>query len=164
MKFAATDEWKSVSDGDDATLPVITLTGKTIILWPPDHKYQTVKITDLIASAADNCDPNITLSKVVIAMVTSDEPENTNSGDGNTVNDIVIAPDCKSVDLRAERDGPETPGLHDLFPVKDSAGNVQTVKATVAVPKSQGPGGAAIDDTPVYPLLPPYKVTGSCPP
>jgi|GEM_PF-6336656 len=149
----------------DATLPVITLTGKTITLWPPDHKYQTIKISDLIASAADNCDPNVTLSKVVIAMVTSDEPENINSGDGNTVNDIVIAPDCKSVDLRAEREGSRNGRVYTIyFQVKDSAGNVQTVKATVAVPKSQGPGGAAIDDTPAYPLLPPYKVMGSCPP
>ncbi|HEX3232361.1 MAG TPA: HYR domain-containing protein, partial [Pyrinomonadaceae bacterium] len=149
----------------DATLPVITFTGKTITLWSPDHKYQTVKITDLIASATDNCDPNVNLSKVVISMVTSDEPENINSGDGNTFNDIVIAPDCKSVDLRAERDGSRNGRVYTIyFAVKDSAGNVRTIKATVGVPKSQGPGGAAIDDTPAYPLPPPYQVMGSCPP
>jgi len=149
----------------DATLPVITFTGKTITLWSPDHKYQTVKITDLIASATDNCDPNVNLSKVVISMVTSDEPENINSGDGNTFNDIVIAPDCKSVDLRAERDGSRNGRVYTIyFAVKDSAGNMRTIKATVAVPKSQGPGGAAIDDTPAYPLPPPYQVMGSCPP
>jgi hypothetical protein len=149
----------------DATLPVITLTGKPITLWPPDHKYQTIKVADLIASATDNCDPSVSLSKVVISMVTSDEPENINSGDGNTLNDIVIAADCKSVDLRAERDGAKNGRVYTIyFQVKDAAGNVQTVKATVSVPKSQGPMGGAVDDTPTYPLPPPYKVMGSCSP
>jgi hypothetical protein len=149
----------------DATLPVITLNGNTITLWPPDHKYVTVKIADLVASATDNCDPNINLSRVVISQVTSDEPENTNGGDGNTFNDVVIASDCKSVDLRAERDGSKNGRVYWIyFQVKDSAGNVQTVKARVNVPKSQGVNGAAVDDTPASPAQPPYKVNGSCPP
>ena len=38
----------------------------------------------------DTCDPNISLESVVIASVTSDEPNNSD-GDGNTTNDIVIA-------------------------------------------------------------------------
>ena len=41
---------------------------------------------------------------MVIDKVTSDEIENGN-GDGNTMNDIVIAGDCKSVQLRSEREG-----------------------------------------------------------
>jgi len=149
----------------DATLPVITLNGKTFTLWPPDHKYVTIKIADLVASATDNCDSNVSLNKVVISQVTSDEPENINSGDGNTLNDIVIAADCKSVDLRAERDGSKNGRVYTIyFQVKDSAGNLQTVTARVGVPKSQGANGAAVDDTPAAPAPPPYKVVGSCPP
>jgi hypothetical protein len=149
----------------DATLPVITLDGRTITLWPPDHKYVTVKITDLVASASDNCDSAIDLSRVVISQVTSDEPENINSGDGNTLNDMVIATDCKSVDLRAERDGSKNGRVYWIyFQVKDAAGNVQTVKAKVGVPQSEGPNGAAVDDTPILPAQPPYKVLGSCSP
>jgi hypothetical protein len=149
----------------DATLPVITLNGTTITLWPPDHKYVKVNVADLVASAVDNCDSGVNLSKVVISQVTSDEPENVNGGDGNSLNDIVIAPDCKSVDLRAERDGSKNGRVYTIyFAVKDLAGKVGTVTTKVTVPKSQGSGGAAIDDTPALPAPPPYKVMGSCGP
>jgi hypothetical protein len=171
VTYSVKDIYGNVSTGMqivtivDATLPVINLTGNTITLWPPDHRYVTVKVVDLVASAIDNCDPTINLSKVVISQVTSDEPENINAGDGNTLNDMVIAPDCKSVDLRAERDGSKNGRVYTIyFQVKDSAGNLQTVKARVNVPKSQGVNGSAIDDTPASPAPPPYNVTGSCPP
>ena len=55
-------------------------------------------------SASDAEDGNLTNS-VVIEKVTSDEPDNApGGGDGNTSNDIVIAGNCKSVQLRSERD------------------------------------------------------------
>jgi hypothetical protein len=149
----------------DTTPPVATLNGKTITLWPADHKYITVKISHLVALASDNCDQRVNLSEIVISQVTSDEPENVNGGDGNTLNDIVIAPGCKSVELRAERDGSKNGRVYRIyFQVKDQAGNIQTVMAKVTVPKSQGAGGTAIDDTPPLPALPPYKVIGRCPP
>src|SRR4030095_14187110 len=34
----------------DNTPPVITSNGQTITLWPPNHKYATVKISDLVTS------------------------------------------------------------------------------------------------------------------
>jgi len=74
---------------------------------------------------------------VVIANVTSDEIENGN-GDGNTLNDIVIAANCKSVQLRSERDGGEDGRVYTItFRVTDAAGNVSTAIATVTVPLSQ---------------------------
>src|SRR5436190_8261783 len=79
---------------NDITPPVITLNSNSIALWPPNHKYSTVNVTDLVASASDLCDPSVNINSVVIAGVSSDEPNNS-AGDGNTTNDIVIAPGCK---------------------------------------------------------------------
>ncbi len=136
---------------NDVTAPTITLNGQTITLWSPNHKYSTVKVTDLVASAADSCSTALSLSAVYISKVTSDEPENINSGDGNTFKDMVIANDCKSVDLRAERDGSKNGRVYTItFKVTDVAGNVGTMTTKVTVPHSQGPKGVAVDDGPVY--------------
>ncbi len=140
----------------DDSLPVITLTGQAITLWPPNHRYVNFKLTDLVASASDACDPSVDLSDVVIAQVTSDETENGN-GDGNTLKDIVIAADCKSVQLRAERNGGGNGRVYSIiFLVRDTAGNTTTATATVTVPKSQN-GAAAINDGPHY------TVNSNCP-
>jgi hypothetical protein len=110
-----------------------------------------VRVTDLVASASDSCSTSLGVSAVYISKVTSDEPENINSGDGNTVKDMVIANDCKSVDLRAERDGSKNGRVYTItFKVKDIAGNVGTITTKVTVPHSQGPKGVAVDDGPVY--------------
>jgi hypothetical protein len=141
----------------DTIAPTITLNGQSISLWPPNHSYKTINVTDLVSSAGDSCDTTIALSKVVISKVTSDETENGN-GDGNTMNDIVIAPNCKSVQLRAERNGGGNGRVYTItFKVKDAAGNPTTVTAQVKVPKSQGNGGGAVDDGPRY------TVNGNCP-
>jgi hypothetical protein len=133
----------------DITPPVINLNGNTITLWSPDHKYSTVNVTDLVASASDLCDPGVNLDSVVIASVSSDEPNNS-GGDGNTTNDIVIAPGCKSVQLRAERIGGSNGRVYTItFKVTDSSGNSTTATAKVTVPKSQN-GSPAVDDGPQY--------------
>jgi hypothetical protein len=140
----------------DATPPVITTNGQSIALWPPNHKYATIKVTDLVASAVDACDPGVNLGSVRIAGVTSDEPDN-GGGDGNTINDIVIAADCKSVQLRSERMGGGNGRVYTItFKVTDASGNVSTATATVTVPQSQN-GAAAVDDGPQNTVL------GGCP-
>jgi hypothetical protein len=140
----------------DIGAPVITTNGQTITLWPPNHKYATVNVTDLIASVSDLCDPSIGMGSVRIANVTSDEPNNS-GGDGNTTNDILIAPDCKSVQLRSERKGNGNGRVYTLtFKVTDSSGNVATATAKVTVPHSQN-GSAPVDDGPHYTVL------GGCP-
>jgi DNA/RNA endonuclease G (NUC1) len=133
---------------NDTVPPVITLNGNSISLWPANHSYHTVNVSDLVASASDNFDPNVTLNSVVITQVTSDEVENGN-GDGNTLNDIVIASDCKSVQLRAERDGSGDGRVYTVtFLVRDAAGNTTTATAKVTVPKNGG--GTAVDSGPHY--------------
>jgi len=133
----------------DNTPPTITLNGNAINLWPPNHQYETVQVSDLVAGAGDGCDATVSLASVYISRVSSDEAENS-KGDGNTVNDIVIAADCKSVQLRAERDGSGNGRVYTItFKVRDSSGNSSTAAAKVTVPKSQN-GSPAIDDGPHF--------------
>ena len=140
----------------DTTAPVITLNGQAHTMWSPNHNYQTFQVTDFVASVTDSCGTSLGVNDVVIAQVTSDEPENS-AGDGNTLNDIVIASDCKSVQLRSEREGGGNGRVYTItFSVRDASGNVTTATATVTVPQSQG-SGPAIDDGPHY------TVTSACP-
>jgi hypothetical protein len=83
---------------------------------------------------------------VKIQKVSSDEPEDNLSGaDGTTLNDIVIAPDCKSVQLRAERDGNLNGRVYTItLKVTDSFGNTATATVKISVPKSNN--GTAVDN------------------
>ncbi len=140
----------------DDEAPVITTGGQGITLWPPNHKYKTINVTDLVTSVSDNCDAGVGTGSVRITSVSSDEPNNS-GGDGNTTNDIVIAADCKSVQLRSERKGDGNGRVYTItFKVTDASGNVSTATATVSVPKSQN-GSAAVDDGPQN------TVMSSCP-
>lgn len=137
---------------NDTQAPVITTNGQTVTLWPPNHKYVTVAVNDLVASADDNCDVSVDLGSVRITGVSSDEPDDSD-GDGSTTNDIVIAADCKSVQLRSERMGGGNGRVYTItFAVSDGAGNVSTATATVTVPKSHN-GAAAVDDGPQNTVL-----------
>lgn len=139
----------------DTTAPVITLNGQTLSMWPPNHKYKTFQVTNFVTGASDGCDTPLGVSSVVIEKVTSDETENGN-GDGNTMNDIVIAADCKSVQLRAERDGGGNGRVYTItFRLRDASGNTTRVTANVVVPHSNG--GTAVDSG-VH-----YTVTSNCP-
>jgi fibronectin-binding autotransporter adhesin len=140
---------------NDTQGPTIT-TGGPLTMWPPNHKYKTFNVTDLVASVTDNCDSSIGVGSVTISMVTSDEANNS-GGDGNTTNDIVIAANCKSVQLRSERSGNGNGRVYTItLKVTDGSGNVSTTTAKVTVPKSQN-GSPAIDDGPHY------TVVSACP-
>jgi uncharacterized repeat protein (TIGR01451 family) len=131
----------------DNTPPVITTNGQTLSMWPPNHKYQTFGVTNFVTGASDNCG-GVSIGDVVIAKVTSDEVEN-GPGSGNTLNDIVIAPDCKSVQLRAEREGGGDGRVYTIFfSVSDSAGNVGTATVKVVVPHNTGE--TPVDSGPHY--------------
>ncbi|HKO97449.1 MAG TPA: choice-of-anchor Q domain-containing protein [Pyrinomonadaceae bacterium] len=135
---------------NDTQVPEITTTDST--MWPPNHKYVTFDVSDLVTSVSDNCDEDIGVGDVEIISVSSDETDN-GGGDGNTINDIVIAGDCKSVQLRSERKSPGNGRVYTItFRVTDDAGNVSTATATVSVPHSQR-GAAAVDDGPDHTVL-----------
>ena len=126
--------------------PVITLHTNAVTMWPPNHAYQSFNITDFVQSASSSCDSSVDINDVVIQKVSSDEPEENPLGaDGNTLNDIVIAADCKSVQLRRERDGNLNGRVYTItFKVTDSFGNTATATAKVSVPKSNN--STAVDN------------------
>src|SRR6185436_4193952 len=98
---------------------------------------------------SDNCDAGVSIASVYITQVTSDEVENS-KGDGNTLNDILIAADCRSAQLRAEREGGGNGRVYTItLKVGDASGNVTTATAKVTVPQSQN-GNPAVDDGPHY--------------
>ena len=139
----------------DTTAPVITTNGLMPSLWPANHKYKTFNVTDFVTGATDSCNTSLGLSGVVIEKVTSDETENGN-GDGNTDDDILIAANCKSVQVRAERQGGGNGRVYTItFKVTDASGNVGRKTAKIVVPHNPG-------ETPVDSGVN-YTVNGSCP-
>ena len=139
--------------------PVITLGTASATMWPPNHQYQSFNVTDFVSSASSSCDASVDINDVVIQKVSSDElEENPDGADGHTFNDIVIAPDCKSVQLRRERDGDLNGRVYTItFKVTDSFGNSSTVTVKVSVPISNShpavDNGAAAG----------YTVNSACP-
>jgi hypothetical protein len=146
----------TIANTPDSTAPTITLipnVNKT--LWPPNHQYESVAVTDFVASASDSCDAGVNLNSVYILKITSDEVENGN-GDGNTLNDIVIGATCKTAQLRSERDGSADGRVYTItFKVKDNVGNFTTATAKVTVRKN--PNTPAVDSGTHY------TVNSACP-
>jgi len=129
----------------DNTEPTLMLK-PNIALWPPNHMYRTVTMSQMVQSVSDNCS-SLSLNDVVIEKVTSDEPDNVKGGgDGETINDIVIAADCKSVQLRAERDGTKNGRVYVVtLRVRDASGNTTRQDFKVSVPHDQS-GAPAVQD------------------
>jgi subtilisin family serine protease len=119
----------------DVEPPVINTITEPIVIWPPNHKYVSFNLDDFILSVSDNC-TYLEIDDVLIASANSDEPENElGGGDGNTIDDIVIAGDCKSVQLRKERTGKGNGRVYTVyFELTDEYGNVGTASAEVHVP------------------------------
>jgi hypothetical protein len=135
----------------DTSVPTITLNGNTISLWPVNKSYRTVNVADLVASASDGCDSSVNLNSVVISKVTSDEGASASG-------DILIAADCKSVQLRQDRNGNGNGRVYTItFRVRDSWGNTTTTTAKVTVPHDQGSGSIAVDSGVAY------TINGTCP-
>jgi hypothetical protein len=133
--------------------PVIALK-PAISLWPPNHEYHTVTIDQMVESAGDNCS-TLGIGGVVIEKVTSDEPDNS-SDDGNTINDIVIAPDCRSVQLRAERSETSDGRVYTVtLRLRDGRGNVTRQDFEVSAPIGQ-------EGVPAVKGATALTVTGSC--
>lgn len=141
---------------EDTEAPVITPKTNPITLWPPNHGYVTINLNQFVTSVSDNC-TDLTTSNVVISKVTSDEPEDaTGGGDGNTKNDIVIASDCQSVQLRSERQGSGNGRVYMIhLSLNDGNGNTGAATCFVTVPKSQNGNPAVNDDVS-------FEVSGEC--
>ena len=108
-------------------------------------------MTQMVQSVSDGCNTALSINNVVIEKVTSDEPDN-GLGDGDTANDIVIAADCRSVQLRAERAGGGNGRVYVItLRVRDApapSGNTTRKEFKVSVPPNQS-GASAVQDAAV---------------
>jgi hypothetical protein len=137
----------------DETAPVLTTASFSV--WPPNHEYRTFTLSQFVTSVTDDCDA---APSVVISSIWSDELENAiGLGDGDTYDDIVIAADCQSVQLRAERQGGGNGRVYTIeIKATDASGNSSVSYAKVSVPHNNP--GTAVDDGPMAG----YTVNGPC--
>jgi hypothetical protein len=116
----------------DTTAPVIdSVSASPNTLWPPNHKFVTVRIS---ASAHDICDPHPVCAVTAIA---SNEPP-TGGGQGNTQPDFIFttqyetSPAVLPVQLRAEREGSGTGRVYTItVNCKDASNNLSAPAQTI---------------------------------
>lgn len=132
----------------DDEMPIL-VANPPVVIWNPDHNYQTFTLTDMIASFSDNCDQTLALTDVVIVQGSSDEPENS-TADGNTWKDILISNDCQSVQFQKERKGNGDGRVYTItLAMTDASGNTGTVDFEVHVPNSNN-GQAVVNSGVAY--------------
>jgi uncharacterized repeat protein (TIGR01451 family) len=118
----------------DVAPPTVTLSVSPAVLWPPDHKFQTITAT---LTVTDNCDPNAAVSLV---SITSNEPAAGFIGNGDEGPDIenaAFGTDDRTFSLRSERGtGKGSTGrVYTItYRVTDTSGNATLATATVTVP------------------------------
>ena len=139
----------------DTTAPTIHV-ADMILLWPPNHRYVSLALSDCVA-VEDACAGPIDADAAGrIVSIYSDEPEDAKGeGDGHTTGDIVILGPT-AFQLRVERDGGTRGRIAQggngrvygvEFQVTDLAGNVTRGICRFGVPHDQS-GPAPIDDGP----------------
>jgi hypothetical protein len=137
----------------DTLAPEVTI-GDPVVIWSPNHKYETLHLSDC-ATATDICEGNLDVDEAgTILSIYSDEPEDVGGGgDGNTADDIVLV-DHSTFMLRAERQGGGNGRVYGVsFEVVDSEGNQAFDTCYVHVPHDQS-GSGAVDDGPAYTVTP----------
>ncbi len=130
---------------EDNQAPVIN-TVASQFMWPPDNKYQRINVANLINSITDNCGA-LSKDDAIILYVTSDEMDDAPGGqDGNSTNDIRIASNCKSVELRRERYTGGNGRVYSIhLSITDGEGNSGTAVVKVHVPANKK-GTPGIED------------------
>jgi hypothetical protein len=133
---AQTDTDEVAITVDDQTPPEIGVNLNRSVLWPPNHRMVNVRAN---VEAFDFCSA-VTL---VLASVTSNEPENS-QGDGNTAPDIMgVSPGTEDFmfQVRAERSGTGTGRIYTAtYSATDLSGNESQGTAEVKVPHDRGHG------------------------
>ena len=119
----------------DSSVPTLTLK-PNIQVWPANGTVLTVNLSQMVQSVTDTCNTALNINDVRIEKVTSDEPDDVpGSSDGFTTGDIMIAADCKSVLLRAERDMAKNGRVYVItLRVRDASGNIMRKDFKVSVP------------------------------
>jgi choice-of-anchor A domain-containing protein len=129
-------------------------------LWPPNHKYVDIALSDCAGPAHDSCGGTLPVDQYgTILGVSSDEVEDANgNGDGHTCEDIVISADGKSVKVRAEREGTGDGRVYSVrYAINAPDGTIQST-CHVYVPHDMS------DNHPVVDSGVHYCVGQGCPP
>src|SRR5512134_1414611 len=117
----------------DEEPPVLLLKDGIDELWPPNHKLRGYQVADLVDSAIDACDGDVT-DQVVFGGATSDESDD-DRGDGATNDDVQFSDECQRAHVRSERSGTGDGRVYELLlHVEDAAGNDADEAFIVAVP------------------------------
>lgn len=132
-----------INPGTDTESPQLTAVSSPIIIWPPNHKYETFSMDQLITGVSDNC-AELSIDDVYIESIYSDEPDN-GINDGNTTNDILVGSDCSSVQLRRERDEFGNGRVYTVNLVADD-GNGNTGMASLEVHVPVGKDQTSVND------------------
>lgn len=114
----------------DNVAPV--LTSHTIQLWPPNHKFHEIAVSDCV-SFVDACSGAVTGEFI---WASSDEPVD-DKGDGHHAPDIQLS-DCGKIAVRSERAGPRDGRVYTLgVRVVDQGGNESVGTCKVIVDHDQ---------------------------
>ena len=117
------------------------------LLWPPNHKYVDIALSDCAGPAHDTCGGTLPVDQYgTILGVTSDEVEDANgNGDGRTCQDILISSDGKSVKVRAEREGTGDGRVYSVrYAINAPGGTVQST-CHVYVPHDMSDNHPVVD-------------------
>ena len=118
---------------------------QTIQLWPPNHKFHTIGVEDCVR-AVDGCEGEL---QGEFVWASSDEPIDS-IGDGHHAPDILLSDDCRSVQVRAERQGPKDGRVYKLgVRFVDAAGNTAEEACQVIVDHDQR-GATGVDSGEAY--------------
>ena len=121
---------------EDTTPPEIMMSLDPTVLWPPNHKLRKIEAT---VEASDICDPD---PDIVLVSIVSNEPDNDQTGDGNTTGDIRradLGTDDRKFKLRAERKGDGEGRVYSVtYKAVDQSDNETPATETVSVPHDQG--------------------------
>jgi hypothetical protein len=125
------------------------VTARTLALWPPNHRMETLRPADCVA-VRDACDE---APRAYFTWAQVDEPDDA-TGDGNTSADVQFD-GCGAVSVRAERRGNGDGRVYSLgVRVVDRSGNAADAVCQVVVAHHRS-GRRAVADAPARRVLPP---------
>ena len=129
--LSAAELFVPAQPGDEEAPVIAAVTTDTPVLWPPNHRMVSVRVSAMVT---DDQDPT---PAVRIVSIESDEAVD-GDDDGSTSPDWAITGDL-TADLRAERSGSGDGRVYTVtVAAEDDAGNESTSTVTVKVPLSRG--------------------------
>jgi|GEM_PF-777145 len=132
---------------------------KGVQVWPPNHKFVTISLSECAQPATDSCGNTLPLDTYGhVLRVTSDEVEDANgNGDGRTCQDMSVIVGKSFVQIRSEREGTGDGRVYTIhYAITNDAGLSTEATCRVLVPHDQS--GRTVVDSGVK-----YCVGQGCP-